>query len=206
MLALLVGGIVTIAVLGSQTSWFQDWLRRYVVREANDAMNGELAIGRLRGNLVTGVTLSDLAIRQHGAVVVRADEAQVTYDIRDFLSRAIVLRHVLEHLPDPLAAMAIFRTLLAPGGHVLLEFPNIDGIDFRVKRWLHRTGLHRRRWPSDYRPGHCNEYDLPSFRHLADRTGFDLRAWETYSSGPVRNQLLRHWPVGTKARALIRKK
>ena len=95
MLALLVGGIVTIAVLGSQTSWFQDWLRRYVVREANDAMNGELAIGRLRGNLVTGVTLSDLAIRQHGAVVVRADEAQVTYDIRDFLSRAIVLRHVL---------------------------------------------------------------------------------------------------------------
>lgn len=175
--------------------------------------NGRLLhLARQDGWDVAGVELSPVlaerAGRQLGIDVATANVFEPGLGDRLGAGRfdAIVLRHVLEHLPDPLAAMAIFRTLLAPGGHVLLEFPNIDGIDFRVKRWLHRTGLHRRRWPSDYRPGHCNEYDLPSFRHLADRTGFDLRAWETYSSGPVRNQLLRHWPVGTKARALIRKK
>ena len=118
----------------------------------------------------------------------------------------IVLRHVLEHLPEPNAVMAVFRALLAEGGHIVLEFPNIDGLGFALRRKLEKTGLRRKAWPPGYRPGHCNEYSRASFRHLAERNGFELLVWETYSRNPAWNWVVNHWPVGIKARTLIRKR
>lgn len=35
----------------------------------------------------------------------------------------IMMNHVLEHLPDPAAALALARARLAPGGHVLVRLP-----------------------------------------------------------------------------------
>jgi hypothetical protein len=102
--------------------------------------------------------------------------------------------------------MALFRDLLADGGHVLFEFPNIDGWHLKVGRALRRAGLHRKAYPEGFRPGHCNEYCRESFRFLADRSGFDVLAWETYSSHPARDWLFRRWPVGSKVRTLVRKR
>ena len=48
-------GIVALALIVSQTPWFRDWLRRYIVRESKQYLNGELSIGGLGGNLLFGV-------------------------------------------------------------------------------------------------------------------------------------------------------
>ena len=117
----------------------------------------------------------------------------------------VCLRHVLEHLPDSKLAMQKIRTLLKPGGHALLEFPNVDGIDKRLKRWIEAKGLHRRRFRPDFMPGHCNEFCRASFRFLLGSTGFELVRWETYSKKPLSNLLYRHVPIGNKARALVRR-
>ena len=117
----------------------------------------------------------------------------------------IVLRHVLEHLPDPHAVMALFRTLLSPAGHVVLEFPNIDGFSLRWKRFLQRRGIARKTYRPGYHPGHCHEYCRESFQFLARRHQFEVLVWQTYSRHALANWIVNRWPVGIKARTIIRK-
>src|SRR5690606_11254520 len=62
----LIVGIAAVALIVSQTPWFKDWLRRYIVRESKQYLNGELTIGQLGGNLFFGVQLSDLAVNLSG--------------------------------------------------------------------------------------------------------------------------------------------
>jgi len=115
----------------------------------------------------------------------------------------VVLRHVLEHIPDPPAAIEAIRSLLTEGGEALLEFPNIDGLDQVTKRMLERLGLRRKRYRPSYIPGHCCEYCRGSFRFLLERSGMVLERWETYSSRPWLDPLLRVAPLGGKARAIV---
>ena len=44
----------------------------------------------------------------------------------------VVMRHVLEHVLDPVGAIRRIEALLVPGGTALLEFPNIDGTSASV--------------------------------------------------------------------------
>ncbi|MCL4776452.1 MAG: class I SAM-dependent methyltransferase [Gammaproteobacteria bacterium] len=116
----------------------------------------------------------------------------------------VCLRHVLEHLPDGLGAMARIRALLRPGGYFLAEMPNVEAWSKRWRRLAERAGLHRRRFPENFVAGHCNEYSRRSFQELCRRSGFELLRWETYSKKPLANWLLNRVAIGTKARALAR--
>ena len=115
----------------------------------------------------------------------------------------VVMRHVLEHIPDSIAAFGKIRDLLKPGGSTLLEFPNIEAPELRWKRFLSNRGIRRKRYQDNYRPGHCNEFCRESFSYLVKETGFNLVEWRTYSSSPVLNPLYGLTGIGAKARALI---
>ena len=128
-----------------------------------------------------------------------APEQAETYDV-------VCLRHVLEHLPDSRLAMKKISSLLKPGGHALLEFPNIEAFDKRLKRFVVNAGLHRRRFRDDFMPGHCNEFCRESFEFLLEKTGFRLANWETYSKKPVTNWIYNRVHIGNKVRALIQKR
>src|SRR5262245_56248269 len=62
--------LVAIAAVSTQTAWFKNWLRGYVERSAARALDGDLAIGRLSGNLFTGIRLNDVVVRQRGTPIV----------------------------------------------------------------------------------------------------------------------------------------
>ena len=117
----------------------------------------------------------------------------------------VCLRHVLEHLPDSKRAMQKIAALLQPGGHAVLEFPNVEAFGKRLKRALASAGLHQPRFKSDFMPGHCNEFCRASFEFLLHSTGFELVRFETYSKKPLANWLYNRVPIGNKARALVRK-
>lgn len=117
----------------------------------------------------------------------------------------VVLRHVLEHIPDPVRAMNRVNALLTIDGHSIMEFPNIEGLDLRIKRSLGRMGLRKKRYPESYRPGHCNEFCRESFNVLLAKTGFKLETWHTYSSNPLFTPAHRALNTGSKTRTLIRK-
>ena len=52
---------------------------------------------------------------------------------------AVVLWHVLEHMPDPAAALERVRGWLAPSGVLLVAVPNLDSLQARVAgpKWFH---------------------------------------------------------------------
>jgi 2-polyprenyl-3-methyl-5-hydroxy-6-metoxy-1,4-benzoquinol methylase len=66
---------------------------------------------------------------------------------------AVVLNHVLEHVRDPVSTLAAVRALLAPGGLVRVEVPNLASLSSRVKNVQSRLGLKRHSW-KHYSTGH----------------------------------------------------
>lgn len=117
----------------------------------------------------------------------------------------IVLRHVFEHIPEAVPTMNKLHSMLNDGGNIEMEFPNVEALDKRVKRFLKRNGLRRKKYSPDYVPAHVNEYCKESFQFLLERTGFSLVCWETYSLKPVLNYIYNKIPIGSKARTIIRK-
>lgn len=117
----------------------------------------------------------------------------------------VILTHVLEHLSDPVGALRKIRDLLAPGGIGVLEFPNIDALDGKVRRALRRWHLHRHRYRSDYVPGHVQEFCRASFAFAAQQAGLVLAHWETYAVNPLKYFVYRSLPLGNKARVLVKR-
>lgn len=116
----------------------------------------------------------------------------------------VVLRHVLEHLHDPVHALKTINTMLKKDGLAFLEFPNIRSINLRAKYFLRRHGLAK--WKQkDYVPHHANEFCKYSFNYLLSKTGFQLEKWSTYSSKQYLSPLYGLFNFGTKARVVIRK-
>lgn len=171
--------------------------------------NGRLLhLARSEGWEVQGLELSpflaDSVKARLGIDVVVADYMEYSPETGEAFD-LVLLRHVLEHLMDPKRAMMGISALLKEGGYALLEFPNIDGLDTRLKRWLRGAGLYRKKYPDTWRPGHCNEYCRRSFEYLLGATGFELVVWETCSYRPIPNFVFNRWHIGNKARAIVRK-
>lgn len=118
----------------------------------------------------------------------------------------VVLRHVLEHLPDSILAMQKINALLKDNGLALLEFPNTRSLGYSLKRILKNRGMRNRKFSPEWRPGHVTEHCRKSFGLLLAKTGFELVKWRTYSSKPVSDAIYSIIPMSSKARALIRKR
>jgi hypothetical protein len=90
----LVVGIVALALIVSQTPWFKDWLRRYVVRESKQYVNGELTIGGLGGNLLFGVDLANVAVDVSGERVVAMKSVEVNYSVFTLVTKGIIVDRI----------------------------------------------------------------------------------------------------------------
>ncbi len=92
----------------------------------------------------------------------------------------ITMLDVLEHLPDPGAALARARELLAPGGSLLLTVPAF--------RWL---------WTAhDDFNHHVTRYTRPELRRQVEEAGF----------GEVKSHYFFHWLVVAKLAVKIKEK
>jgi autotransporter translocation and assembly factor TamB len=93
-LGTLIVAAVAVALIVSQTPWFRDWLRRYVVRESRQYLNGELTIGGLGGNLFFGVRLDDVAVDISGTRAIAVKGLEIDYNVFQIVSRGIVLDRI----------------------------------------------------------------------------------------------------------------
>lgn len=95
--------VLILAVGATQTGWFKDWVRRYIVREAAQYLDGELRIGRLSGNLFYGVRLSDIALVQNGETIIALKDLRLDYSAIDLISSGIVLDEIELNQPRVIA-------------------------------------------------------------------------------------------------------
>jgi hypothetical protein len=113
----LVVGTASMAVIITQTTWFKEWLRGFIVRQADDYVNGRLSIGRLDGNLFFGVELGDVDITVNGKSVVDIDDVGLDYNAFTLLGGDVVLDDIrltrptlhLERTADGLNLARLFR-------------------------------------------------------------------------------------------------
>jgi SAM-dependent methyltransferase len=168
-------------------------------------------LAKRAGWKVKGLELSsdmaEFVHRRVGVEVQVADFMDMEPDPDD-LGRydLVVLRHVIEHLPDSVLAMSKISRLMKPDGFLLLEMPNIEGFTMKWSRAVVKLGLYKRRFARDYKAGHCNEFCRESMHYLARQTGFSVVRWETYSMKRIPNWFYNRVHIGNKARALLRRK
>jgi SAM-dependent methyltransferase len=104
--------------------------------------------------------------------------------------------HVLEHLAEPRAALAKLHAALRPGGHLLLEVPNIESVYARRRgeAWFNLDPEH-----------HVGHYARRSLQLVLERSGFDVLGMETFPAlGYVRpGRALRPASVAVQLKELV---
>jgi trans-aconitate methyltransferase len=93
---------------------------------------------------------------------------------------AIVMAEVIEHLyTAPQLVLAFLRTLLAPGGLLLIQTPNAADLTRRIKLILGRNPYEMIR-TDDTNPGHFREYTRAELRQLAEAAGLTVERMQTH--------------------------
>ena len=77
---------------------------------------------------------------------------------------AVVMLHVIEHVPDPVGTLREIRRILKPGGHLLLETPRYDTLMFKL------LGRRERSLSCD---GHIFFFTTDSLRQAALSAGLE---------------------------------
>jgi len=85
----LVIGATAAAIIVSQTAWFRNWLRGYIVAQANQYLNGTLTIERLKGNLFFGIEMEDIGLSMDGKPVVAVKDVGLNYNAFDLVTKGL---------------------------------------------------------------------------------------------------------------------
>ena len=85
----LVVGAAAAAIIVSQTAWFKNWLRGYIVAQANQYLNGTLSIERLGGNLFFGIEMENIGVSMDGTQVVAVKDLGLDYNIFQLITRGL---------------------------------------------------------------------------------------------------------------------
>src|SRR5256885_750617 len=97
--ALVVVGIVFLAVLAvfvtTNTGWGREKVRRFALKMLNGRIHGRAQIGHVGGNLLTGLELADFSIVDSaGAPFLTADTVVTHYALRSLLHQRIYVYDV----------------------------------------------------------------------------------------------------------------
>src|SRR5437667_4780032 len=95
----LIVGATAAAIIVTQTAWFKNWLRAYIVREAGQYLNGTVSIDRLGGNIFFGIELEDIGVWMDGSQVVAVKDLGLDYNAFEFITRGLSVDNIRLNQP-----------------------------------------------------------------------------------------------------------
>jgi autotransporter translocation and assembly factor TamB len=98
VLTLLVGAAAAVVIV-SQTAWFKNWLRGYIVQEAQQYLNGTLSIERLGGNLFFGIEMENVGLSMDGSQVVAVQDLGLDYNVFELLTKGLSVDNIRLNRP-----------------------------------------------------------------------------------------------------------
>jgi len=130
--------------------------------------SGELLyVGRRHGFEMQGIEVdqayAQFGRKSYGVKIINASLRRAALPGNHF--DMVTLFHVLEHLPDPQTALSKVAGALKPGGHVLIEVPNVEAFDTRF----------RQKWHA----GHLFHFNCHTIAALAAVSGLDTLSVHT---------------------------
>jgi 2-polyprenyl-3-methyl-5-hydroxy-6-metoxy-1,4-benzoquinol methylase len=102
------------------------------------------------------------ANEKNGLNVVNAYFQEAGYAEETF--DAVVMLHVIEHIPNPAKALRELHKLIRPGGVLVMETPRYDTIWFKLLKGRERSVI----------PGHLHYFTRSSLKEMALKAGFEL--------------------------------
>ena len=123
---------------------------------------GWLYLHHLLGWTATGAELSPTAAAQARSLGLTIHAGTIHDVPAEARCDVISFRHVLEHVPDPVASLAAARARLAPGGRILILVPNFASWGRR------RSGAH---WYPLDPPRHLLQVTAATLAHAAAAAG-----------------------------------
>ena len=118
-----------------------------------------------------GIDFSEEAVRRCREKGFRAEATRIEdFESADGAFDAVITMQLLEHLDDPRAALARVAALLRPGGVLVLETPNVGGLDYRLFRG--------RYWGMYHFPRHWNLFSTAALTRLLEDAGFAVERTE----------------------------
>jgi 2-polyprenyl-3-methyl-5-hydroxy-6-metoxy-1,4-benzoquinol methylase len=123
---------------------------------------------RAAGWDVTGLepfhSVAELSRKKYGLNVVEALLPEAKFPAGAF--DAIIMLHVIEHLPNPAEYIREIRRIVRPGGAFVVETPRFDSLMFKV--------LGRRERSLSNCDGHIYFFTVQTLRELLERNGFEV--------------------------------
>jgi SAM-dependent methyltransferase len=121
-------------------------------------------------------------LKVHCGTLENLDLPRESYDLA-FLIMTV------EHVADPVGLLRDARSILRPGGRLVIVTDNTDSLDFRLFKKRHWGGYHF--------PRHWNLFNPATMRRLAAKTGFEVEKLTTQVSPvnwvySIRNRLADH--------------
>jgi SAM-dependent methyltransferase len=95
----------------------------------------------------------------HQGTVESLDLPLGSYDIAFMIA-------TIEHVDDPVGVLSAVRSLLKPGGRIVIVTDNTDTLDFSISK--------SRSWGGYHFPRHWNLFNPSTMRSLARKTGMDV--------------------------------
>jgi autotransporter translocation and assembly factor TamB len=96
---MLLVGTAAAAVIVSQTAWFRNRVRVYVVSQASQYLNGDITIDRLSGNLFGGLTLEGFRVAENGQPVLSAQDIGLEYNAYQLLTSNLSINRLSVNKP-----------------------------------------------------------------------------------------------------------
>jgi SAM-dependent methyltransferase len=154
--------------------------RSVTVLDAGAGQGRFVALARTAGYDAFGIEPAQRGVERAAEIGAPVLSASIeTAPVEPSSLDAIVLWHVLEHLPDPQDAVARIHGWLRPGGGLLIGAPNLASLQARLggPRWYHLDV-----------PRHRTHFTPAGLAHLLRGSGFEVTG--------IRHLLLEHNAYG----------